>query len=77
VRSVFALERREPLRGRERLDATVCADVLTASYRGHRLSQRLRVASLGVVDVTLAREVLIFRPASRPPPTTSGGRRRP
>jgi hypothetical protein len=30
-----------------------------------------------VVDVTLAREVLIFRPASRPPPTTSGGRRRP
>jgi 23S rRNA (guanine745-N1)-methyltransferase len=59
----FTLERRERLRGRERLDATTAADVLTATYRGLRTRQRARVASLDGVDVTLAREVLIFRPA--------------
>jgi 23S rRNA (guanine745-N1)-methyltransferase len=60
----FALERREQLRGRERLDAAAVADVLTASYRGLRRSQRARVASLGALDVTLAREALIFRRAA-------------
>ncbi len=57
----YTLERREQLRGRERLDAAAVADVLLASYRGLRMSQRARVASLGTLDVTLAREVLIFR----------------
>ncbi|HEY7648231.1 MAG TPA: methyltransferase domain-containing protein [Methylomirabilota bacterium] len=61
----FTLERRERLRGRERLDAATAADALTASYRGLRPRQRARTASLGIVDVTLAREVLIFRPARR------------
>jgi 23S rRNA (guanine745-N1)-methyltransferase len=57
----FTLEQREELRGRERLDAAAIADVLLASYRGLRTSQRARVASLDALDVTLAREVLIFR----------------
>jgi 23S rRNA (guanine745-N1)-methyltransferase len=61
----FALERRERLVGRERLDAGAAADVLAASYRGLRATQRARAASLGVMDVTLAREILILRPRGR------------
>ena len=56
----FALVRRDALRARERLDAATVADILTASYRGLRTSQRARVAALGDLDVTLAREVLVF-----------------
>ncbi|HYE90291.1 MAG TPA: methyltransferase domain-containing protein, partial [Terriglobales bacterium] len=59
----FTLVRRECLRGRGLLDATTVGDVLTASYRGLRTSQRMRVATLGPLEVTCARDVLIFRAA--------------
>jgi len=59
---LYTLAHREQLNGRERLDADAIADVLTASYRGLRRSRRVRTASLGAMEVTLARDVLVFRP---------------
>ena len=61
----FALERRERLRHVARADAAAIRDILTGTYRGLRTSQRARVASLHDLDVTLSREVLLFRPARR------------
>jgi len=62
----FTLERHERLRHVARLDPVAIRDVMTASYRGLRASQRARLASLGDLDVTFSREALLFRPASRP-----------
>ena len=59
----FTLVRTERLQERERLDATAIGDILAASYRGLRTRQRPRAARLDALDVTLARDVLIFRPA--------------
>ena len=63
---VFTLDRRERLRGRERLDTAAVADVLTATYRGGRTRERERAEALGAIDVTLARDVVIFRPRRVP-----------
>ena len=62
---LFALERHERLRHVARLDAAAITDVLTASYRGLRGSQRARVASLVDLDVTLSRDALLFRTTRR------------
>ena len=61
----FALERHERLRHVARLDPAAARDVMTASYRGLRTSQRARLDSLGELDVTLSRDALLFRPVSR------------
>ena len=58
---LFVLERHQRLRHVARLDASAIIDVLTASYRGLRGSQRARVASLVDLDVTLSRDALLFR----------------
>ena len=55
------LERRERLEDRARLDAATIADVMAASYRALRTSQTARLASLGALEVTLSRDVLLFR----------------
>ena len=59
----FALDRHERLRHVARLDPAAVRDVMTASYRALRASQRARLASLGDLDVTLSRDALLFRPA--------------
>lgn len=61
----FVLERHTRLRHVARLDPAAIRDVMTASYRGLRAGQRARLASLGELDVTLSRDVLLFRPAGR------------
>jgi 23S rRNA (guanine745-N1)-methyltransferase len=62
----FALERHERLRHVARLDPAAIRDVMTASYRALRASQRERLAALGELAVTLSRDALLLRPASRP-----------
>lgn len=57
----FTLERRETVRHRVRLDREAMADVLSSSYRGLRTRERERLAQLDAMDVTLARDLLLFR----------------
>jgi 23S rRNA (guanine745-N1)-methyltransferase len=61
----FVLERHERLRHVARLDPAAIRDVMTASYRGLRASQRERLTALGERAVTLSRDALLFRPATR------------
>ena len=61
----FVLDRHERLRRVARLDPAAIHDVMAASYRGLRTSQRAALESLGDLDVTLARDVLVFRPEAR------------
>ena len=42
------------------LDAAGVADVLRTTYRGARFQQRDRASALGPMDVTVAREILVF-----------------
>ena len=59
----FALERQERLHRVVRLDPASMRDVMAASYRALRTSQRARLNTLGPLAVTLSRDVLLFRPA--------------
>lgn len=59
----FTLALHERLRHRARLDPALLQDVMSASYRGLRESQRSRLAALGPLDVTLSRDALLFRPS--------------
>ena len=59
----FALDRHARVRHVARLDAAAVADVMTGAYRALRARERTRLASIGDVDVTLSRDVLLFRPA--------------
>jgi 23S rRNA (guanine745-N1)-methyltransferase len=59
---LFTLERHESLRRVVRLDRAAVADVMTSSYRGLRRNERARLESLGDLDVTLSRDVLLLRP---------------
>ena len=59
----FAFERHARVRHVVRLDAAAVADVMTGAYRALRASERARLASIADVDVTLSRDVLLFRPA--------------
>jgi len=63
VGSLFTLARHERIRHAVRLDADSVRDVMALSYRGVRERQRARLAALGEMDVTLSRDLLIFRPA--------------
>jgi hypothetical protein len=59
----FALAHHTRLRHVVRLDAAAVADVMTGAYRALRARERARLASIGDVDVTLSRDVLLFHPA--------------
>jgi 23S rRNA (guanine745-N1)-methyltransferase len=59
----FTLQRHARVHHVARLDAAAVADVLTGAYRAIRARERARLASIGDVDVTLSRDVLLFRPA--------------
>ena len=60
---LFTLERRETLKHTTRLDRAAMLEVMSSSYRGLRTRERERLEQLGERDVTLAREVLLLRPA--------------
>jgi 23S rRNA (guanine745-N1)-methyltransferase len=59
----FTLERQTRVRHVARLDATAAADAMMSAYRAVRTRQRARLTAIRDVDVTLSRDVLIFRPA--------------
>jgi 23S rRNA (guanine745-N1)-methyltransferase len=58
----FELREHRPVRAVERLGAAAIRDLLASTYRGARESQRSRVEELGEMDVTLSRDLLVFRP---------------
>jgi 23S rRNA (guanine745-N1)-methyltransferase len=60
--ALFTLARHERMRHAVRLQPDALRDVMALSYRGLRDSQRTRLAALGETDVTLSRDVLLFRP---------------
>ncbi|HEX6088279.1 MAG TPA: methyltransferase domain-containing protein [Thermoanaerobaculia bacterium] len=57
----FTLEHRRTIRHVARLDAEAMHDVMSSSYRGLRTRERERLATLPAMDVTLARDLLLFR----------------
>ena len=61
----FTLARHERVRHVARLDSAAVTDAMTSSYRALRSSERARLASIGTIDVTLSRDVLLFRPGRR------------
>ncbi len=61
----FTPERHELLRSVAHLDRRAIEDVLTSSYRGLRSSEQVRLAAIHETDVTLSRDVLLFRPRRR------------
>ncbi len=58
---LFTLERSETLKHPARLDRAAIAEVMASSYRGLRTRERERLEQLDTLDVTLAREALLFR----------------
>jgi 23S rRNA (guanine745-N1)-methyltransferase len=59
----FVLVRRTSVRHVVRLDGAAAADAMIGAYRALRTRERARLTSIGEVDVTLSRDVLVFRPA--------------
>lgn len=59
----FALDRHARVRHVASLDAAAVGDVMTGAYRALRARERARLVSIGDADVTLSRDVLLFRPA--------------
>jgi 23S rRNA (guanine745-N1)-methyltransferase len=57
----FALQRHERVQHVARLDRQSIEDVLTSTYRGLRRSEQERLRGLDAMDVTLARDLLVFR----------------
>lgn len=58
---LFTLERRETLRHVARLDRAAMIEVMSSSYRGLRTRERERLERIDAADVTMARDVLLFR----------------
>lgn len=58
----FSLTRRDTWRERARLDRSAIDDALALTYRGARHSERQRLGSIESLDVTLAADILQFRP---------------
>ncbi len=59
----FELQRHVLVQHVARLDRESIQDVLTSTYRGLRRNEQERVSALDEMDVTLARDLLLFRPA--------------
>jgi 23S rRNA (guanine745-N1)-methyltransferase len=57
----FTLARHERVRHVARLDRESIADVMSSSYRGLRTRERERLAEMKEQDVTMSRDVLLFR----------------
>ena len=72
---LFVLDRHERIRHTVHLDPASVRDVMVGTYRAGRASRHARLASVPDLDVTLSRDVLLFRPARRRP--AHGARPRP
>lgn len=59
---LFALARHQRIRRDVRLDRAAIENVLISSYRALRRSERARMEALDDLEVTLSRDVLLFRP---------------
>lgn len=59
----FEVERSETVAHKVTLDREAMIDVMSSSYRGLRTRERERLEQLEPMDVTLARDLLWFRPA--------------
>jgi 23S rRNA (guanine745-N1)-methyltransferase len=59
----FILLQQQRVKHVTRLDREAIADVLASSYRGLRTREREKLAGLGDMNVTLARDLLLLRPA--------------
>jgi hypothetical protein len=62
----FSLERHERGKHTAHLDRQAVHDVMASSYRGLRKSQRERFEALNDLDVTLSRDLLLFKTTWRP-----------
>jgi 23S rRNA (guanine745-N1)-methyltransferase len=72
--SHFELQSHRTLRRTARLSVAEIRDVLAATYRGARDSERRRLADLASMDVTQAYDLLVFGPRNpRPDPSGSHG----
>lgn len=60
---LFTLERRETIRHVARLDREAMLEVMSSSYRGLRTREKEKLAELDALDVTMARDLLCFRPS--------------
>lgn len=69
---LFVLDRHERVRHTVLLDPASVRDVMVGTYRAGRASRQARLATVSALDVTLSRDVLLFRPARRRP--TRGAR---
>jgi len=72
---LFVLDRHERIRHVVHLDPASVRDVMVGTYRAGRASRLARLATVPDLDVTLSRDVLLFRPARRRP--VHGARPRP
>jgi 23S rRNA (guanine745-N1)-methyltransferase len=64
---LFVLDRHERIRHVVHLDPESVRDVMVGTYRAGRASRQARLATVPALDVTLSRDVLLFRPARRRP----------
>ena len=64
---LFVLDRHERIRHVVHLDPESVRDVMVGTYRAGRASREARLATVPALDVTLSRDVLLFRPARRRP----------
>ncbi len=64
---LFVLDRHERIRHVVHLDPASVRDVMVGTYRAGRPSRLARLAAVRDLDVTLSRDVLLFRPARRRP----------
>ncbi len=60
---LFALERHERIAHVAALERADMFDVMSSSYRGLRAREREKLEALQAMNVTLSRDVLLFRPA--------------
>lgn len=57
---LFELRSRKTFRERRKLDRSTLVDLLASTYRGARKSQEELVRSLGDLEVTMSRDILVF-----------------
>lgn len=58
----FVLSEQQRVQHRALLDREAISDVMTSSYRGLRTRERARLETIGAMEVTLARDLLLFTP---------------
>ena len=60
--SLFTLQRHERIAHTVMLDRQSMLDVMSSSYRGLRARERTTLETLDAMNVTLSRDLLVFKP---------------